>query len=111
MPDLKNRVWWWNLDREGRPLDPRTFAARQPGAPPLKNGSPYTPNILVDGEFPLTHLHHRDGRIVGIHGEADLTHLRVTLLLCLQHEEWIIRELSGKHHLDIMLSDVLVLFV
>lgn len=107
MPDLKNRVWWWNLDRDGNPLDPRKLTPRRSDAPPLKNGSPYTPGILVEGVFPPTHLHHQDGRIVGIHGESDLTHLRVTLLLCLQHEERIIRELSGRHHLDIALSDVL----
>ncbi len=110
MPAPNKQVWWWNLDRDGNPLDPQTLSTRRPTAPLLKNNSPYTPGFLVDGDFPPTHLHHQGGRIIGIHGESDLTHLRVTLLLCLREEERIIRELSGKHHLDIMLEDVLSLF-
>jgi|GEM_PF-4518029 hypothetical protein len=107
---LRNIVWWWNLDRDGEPVQQFGLSDRSKDAPPIKNFSPYTPAFYVDGkELPATHLHHKDGQIIGIHGEADLVHLRVTLLMCLRFEEVIIRELSGKHHIDIMLEDVLTL--
>ncbi|HBU27586.1 TPA: hypothetical protein DEB00_00530 [Candidatus Uhrbacteria bacterium] len=110
MPDLKNRVWWWKLDRFGGIVDRATLAQRLDGDAPLKNGSPFTPRLLENGEFPPTHLHHHRGRkIIGIHGESDLTHLRVTLLLCLRHEEMILQELSGRHHSRLLLYDVLPL--
>jgi hypothetical protein len=74
MHSKKNGVWWWNLDRDGKPLDPLTLNPRQADAPPLKDESPYTPGFLIDGELPPTHLHHRDERIVGIHGESARHH-------------------------------------
>ena len=109
MPLAPNRVWWWSLDRNGNPLDPSTLNVRRPSTPPLKDDSPYTPGFMVDGQLPPTHLHHKDGCIVGIHGESDLTHLRVTLLLCLRDEQRIIHELARTHTPDIMLSDVFIL--
>jgi len=110
VPDLHNNVWWWNLDRNGNPLDLNDVTVHDEFMPPLKNDSPYTPTFYVKGnELPMAHLHHRGGKIIGMHGEADLAHLRVTLLMCLHFEEAIIRELSGKHHIDIMLEDVLTL--
>lgn len=113
MPVAKvhNRVWWWNLDRDGKPMEHGDVSKRPSSSPPLKNGSPYTPNFyVVDEELPGAHLHHKDGHITGIHGEGDLAHLRLTLLMCLLHERVIIRHLAPKHHIDIMLKDVLEFF-
>ena len=50
MPDPQNRVWWWNLDRNGNPIDTTTFEPRKPDMPAIKDGSPYTPTFLVDGK-------------------------------------------------------------
>ena len=109
MLDPQNRVWWWNLDRNGNPIDTTTLEPRKPDMPAIKDGSPYTPTFLVDGKLPPAHLHHKDGRIVGIHGESDLVLLQLTLLLCLRYEPAIINALSGLHRFDIMLHDVYVL--
>ncbi len=102
-------VRWFSLDREGSLVDPSELPERDDSSPPLKGGSVYTPTFYVGDGLPDTHLHHKDGRIIGIHGEASLIHLRLTLLLCLAHEALIIEQLSGTHHFDIMLEDVLQL--
>ncbi len=108
MPNPQSTVvQWWSLNRQGQLADPQLFADRPSDAPPPKNGSLYTPNFLVDDELPGTHLHYRDGHIIGIHGEADLVHLQLTLAFCLKHEAYIINALRPIEF-DIPLADVLL---
>lgn len=103
-------AWWWNLDRDGQPLDVSTLPTHPDDAPPLKAGSPYTSTFLVEGELPEVHLHHKEGRITGIHGEGEVGWLRLQLRMCLSIEERIFRELGPTmHHFDIPLTDVLAL--
>ena len=111
MSALETQARWWNLDRNGNPLDPLTLPSANSGVATnsQRYGSPYIPTNFVNGALPPTHLHHQNNRIVGIHGHSDLIHLRLTLKLCLVHEARIIGTLADKHRIDIWLSDVLEL--
>lgn len=107
-PKEHNRVWWWNLDRDGNLVDLDTLPERKKDAPSLKNDSPYTPALFVDGKLPQAHLHHNNNEILGIHGDAGLEHLRLTLMFCLKYQSAIIHGLSAEHPSEIKLEDVSV---
>jgi len=111
IPQETRGVWWWVLDRDGKLIDPELQPPRVAKSPPYKDGSPYTPNFLEeDGSLPQAHLHlsEKRDRIVGIHGEADLSHLRLTLQLCLNREQKILGALAHSHYFPlILLRDVL----
>jgi len=100
-------ILWINLDRNGVPIPVDKLPPRDPEGPPLKNGSPYTPDFLVDDHLPVAHLHHKDGRIIGIRMEGELELARNWLGIALRYEQQIIDNFADQHHFDIPLAEAM----
>lgn len=110
IPEEHDRVWWWNLDRDGMPVHPDSQPERETPAPALEDGSPYVPTFYVDVGakiVPGPHLHQLNGRIVGIHARGRLEGLRQVLARCVDHEVEIIERFGHLHFFDIPLEPVL----